>query len=118
MEPRLRTLEELHLESDYAASTATQKIVELEEDLRAKDVKSQMRQLDTRSTSEEYRILELEQHKNLLEVKCNDAEREAKECLENISELNARSRSVVEEIKELIEQNQGYENKITHLEPE
>lgn len=49
-------------------------------------------------------------------MKCNDAEREAKECLEKISEHFARSRSVEEEKKELTEQKQGYEIKITNLE--
>lgn len=77
-----------------------------------------MRELKTRYIAAEHRILGSEQHKNLMEVKCNDAQREAKECLEKMSELNARSRSV-EDIKNvLFEQKQRYEIKITHLESE
>ncbi|KAK1393430.1 hypothetical protein POM88_012486 [Heracleum sosnowskyi] len=123
LEQKLKSLEELHHESGYAATTATQKNVELEEVLQAsnaaaEEAKSQLRELETRFIAAEQKNLELGQQQNLLELKCSDAEREVKEYLEKISELSALLKSVEEVNKELTEQKQGYENKIILVESE
>ncbi|CAH9104587.1 unnamed protein product [Cuscuta europaea] len=123
LEQKLKTLEELHNESGNTATAANQKNFELEELLRisnsvAEDANAQLVELKSQYIAVEHKNLELVQQLNLVELKSNDAEREAKEISEKVSELDATLIKVTEEKEHLSAQVHEFQDKIAQVEHE
>ncbi|KAL6983190.1 hypothetical protein U1Q18_016583 [Sarracenia purpurea var. burkii] len=121
LEQKLKSLEELHHESGYAATTAQNRNLELEDIIQASnaaaaEAKSQLREVEMRFIAAEQKNVELEQLLNLVELKSNDAERELRELSEKNSELSATLKQTEEEKKQLRDRIQDYEDKITQME--
>ncbi|RZS09159.1 hypothetical protein BHM03_00040217 [Ensete ventricosum] len=121
IEQKLKSVEQLHHESRVALESATNRNLELENSVEARNlgeesIRAQLKESEIRLASAGMWNMELEEQLKVASVKRLDAEKETKELKYKVAEINDSLREMDNESSLLKCRFQGYEDRVGQLE--